>query len=294
MKRRISVPPHRPGFTIHAAVFAAAFLVAGCGGPADRSQNGSASTAPQEFGLSERDLDARIDMTEALIAACMRTQGFEYIALDATTVKAAMTRDKSAPGLSGDDYVRKYGLGITTQFDKPLIVFGAGPENNAYLDRLPPADQTAFRRALWGETPDMNHPRAVEEEDFSTTGGCTRSSAERTYSKTELSGSYLNPGDRLLAQDARMIRAFEKWSECMRTDAFDYATPDDVDADLTERLLAVTKGQDPATLTGSTLDALHQLQDEERAIAAALTACEQTHVEPVQAKIEAELYGVAN
>lgn len=266
-------------------------LGAACGSERGPHAADSASGPPEEFGLSVAELDRRIESTEQLIATCMRDQGFAYVAIDAGTIKKAMGSDKSAPGMSAEEYLSRYGLGITTQSDKPLVVFGAGATNTAYLDGLPPADQVAFKRALWGESPDMNHARALEEEDFSTTGGCTRTAAESAYTTKELTGSYINPADRRIAQDPRMIRALTKWSDCMRSDAFEYATPDDVDADLAERLDAITNGQDPQTLTGSALDELHSLQDEERAVAAALTSCEERFLEPVQASIEAEVYG---
>lgn len=274
------------------ALLLAGGLLSACG---SGDQGGVASGgAPEEFGLTLAMLDKRIESTEQLIATCMRDAGFDYIALDAASVKAAMSSDKSAPGMSSEEYLSRYGLGITTRVDNPLVVFGAGPENAAHLDGLSPADQVAFRRALWGESPEMNHARAIEEEDLSATGGCTRDAAAQTYSTSELSGSYLNPADRLVAQDPRMVTALTTWSECMRADAFLYATPDDVDADLIERFAAITNGQDPSTLTGPGLDQLQALQDEERAIAAAMTACEERVVEPVQAQIENELFGSTN
>ena len=266
-------------------------LGVGCGSERSPRAAEPASGPPEEFGLSVAELDRRIESTEQLIATCMRDQGFAYVAIDAGTIKKAMGSDKSAPGMSAEEYLSRYGLGITTQFDKPLVVFGAGPTNTAYLDGLPPADHVAFTRALWGEAPEMNHARALEEEDFSTTGGCTRTAAESAYTTNELTGSYVNPADRRIAQDPRMITALAKWSDCMRSEAFEYATPDEVDANLAERLDAITSGQDPQALTGSALDDLHALQDEERAVAAALTSCEERFLEPVQATIEAEVYG---
>ena len=44
-------------------------------------------------------------------------------------------------------------------------------------------------------------------------------------------------------------------------------------------------------MTGPALDALHELQGEELAVAEILTTCEEDKIEPVQAAIEAELYG---
>jgi hypothetical protein len=282
------------GFATAAIVTTIASLLAACGG--DSSSTGSTpdstgNGAPEEFGLSLTELAARIEDTEALIATCMTDAGFQYVAVDFVSIKEAMGSDKSAPGLSSEDYVKQFGLGITTQFDKPLVTFGAGPENTAYLDALPASDQVAYRRALWGEATDWNHARALEEEDFSETGGCTRAAAEQTYSANELTSAYVNPADVLVEQDPRMIAALKDWSECMRAEGFEYDNPDQAEVDLRERLDAITQGQDPTTLTGPALDALHELQGEELAIAALLTSCEEDHIEPVQDAVESEIYG---
>jgi hypothetical protein len=270
-----------------------AFLAA-CGSdtPASNGTRDSvADDAPEEFGMSLTDLAARIETTEGLIAQCMTQAGFEYIALDFVTVKAAMDSDQTAPGVPSDDYIKQFGLGITTQFDQPIITFGAGPENTAYLEQLPSSDQAAFKRALWGESPNWNHAHAVEAEDFSETGGCIRSAAEQTYSPDEVSGAYVNPADVLLEKDPRMIAAIKQWSDCMRGEGYQYDNPGQVEDDLRQRLDAILQGQEAAALTGPAIDALNELQGEELAIAAILTSCEEEHIEPVQAAIEAELYG---
>ncbi len=269
-------------------------LTTACGSSAP-SSNGSAANpannAPEEFGLSRTELAARIEKTEGMIAKCMTDAGFQYIALDFVTIKQAMDSDKSTPGASSDDYVKQYGLGITTQFTQPLVEFGAGPQNASYLDGLPPADQVAFKHTLWGESPDWNHAHALEAEDFSQTGGCTRSAAEQTYTPTEISSAYINPADIKIEQDPRMIAAIKKWSDCMRADGYQYDNPTQVEDDLQERLDAILQGQDPTTLTEPALDSLHQLQGEELAIATVLTSCEEDNITPVQDAIEAELYG---
>lgn len=268
------------------------FGLAACGGTSSSSAPDSkGGGAPEEFGLSLTDLTTRIEDTEKAISTCMRDAGFEYVALDFVTVKQAMDSDQSAPGMSSDDFVAQFGLGITTQFDKPLIVFGAGPQNDTYVDGLPESDQVAFKRALWGETPEWNHARALEEEDFSDTGGCTRVAADQLYTPGELSGTYVNPADIRVEQDPRMIDAIAEWSDCMATEGYDYEHPDGVSDDLRQRLDAIAQGQDPATLTGPSLAALEEIQSEELAIAALLTSCEEEHVEPVQEAVEAELYG---
>ena len=276
------------------AILTLALVTVACGSSSPSSEGSAAnavSNAPEEFGLSRTELATRIEKTEGRIAKCMTDAGFQYIALDFVTIKQAMDSDKSAPGVSSDDYVKQYGLGITTQFNQPLVEFGAGPQNASYLEGLPPADQVAFKHTLWGDSPDWNHAYALEAEDFSQTGGCTRSAAEQTYTPTEISSAYVNPADIKIEQDPRMIAAIKKWSDCMRADGYQYDNPSQVETDLQERLDAILQGQDPTTLTGPALDSLHQLQGEELAIAAILTTCEEGNITPVQDAIEAELYG---
>ncbi len=276
------------------AVLLVAAFTAGCGGStkaATTADASSASGAAAEFGLSVADLGARIDTTEKLIATCMTAAGFEYTALDAASVHDAMASDKTAAGVRSEDFIKQFGLGITTQLDKPIVVFGAGPQNMASLNALAAPDQVAYRRTLWGDTPDWNHARAVEEEDFSSTAGCTRTSAEKAYTPTELNGSYVNPNDQLIEQDPRMVAAVTQWSDCMKTAGFAYDAPGQVDEDLQTRLDAITAGEDPRTLTGPAAATLKELQGEELMIAAALTTCEEQHIEPVQAQVETEVFG---
>jgi hypothetical protein len=247
--------------------------------------------APEEFGLSLAELTKRIEETERLIGTCMASDGFQYIAVDFASVKKAMDAGRSVPGLSDEDYVKQFGLGITTQFDNPLVSFGAGPENTTYLKGLPATDQVAFRRALWGEAPDWNHARAIEEEDFSQTGGCTRSAAAQVYKPNELTGTYVNPADKLVEQDPRMIAALKKFGECMREEGYEFDHPDQVSDDLVDRLAVISEGRDPRTLTGSALEKLKALQGEELAVADVLLGCEEDIIEPVQQKVEQEIYG---
>ncbi|MFN0027956.1 MAG: hypothetical protein ACKV2O_12385 [Acidimicrobiales bacterium] len=264
--------------------------LAACGGD-DAGSDETESNVPEEFGLTLAQLATRVEQTEQLIATCMTTAGFDYVAIDFSTVKKAMDSDQSAPGLSDDAYLKQFGMGITTQFDKPIVDFGAGPQNTTSLNGLPQPDQVAFRRALWGEQVEWNHARALEGEDFSQTDGCTRSSAEQTYSPDELTGAYVNPADRAVEQDPRMVAALGAWSECMQDEGYAYDHPDQVEADLRDQLAAIVQGQDPKALTGPSLEALKTLQGEELAIAEVHTSCEENHIEPVQIKIEAELYG---
>ncbi len=275
------------------AVSAALILVSACGGSSsakDSSAGGSAKIGNEEFGLSLQELTTRVEATEKAIGECMTAAGFEYLPADFASIKQAMDSDKTAPGLSDEAYVAQYGYGITTQFDKPLVTFGAGPKNTSILEALAPADQDAYRRELWGEALDWTHVRALEEEDFSETDGCTKEAADKNYSPTELSGSYVNPGDQLVEQDARLIKAIKAWSECVKEGGFTYDHPDQITDDLTDKLEAITQGQDPSTVDSP---ALTELQGEELAVAKVASECEAEHIEEVQATVEAEVYGAA-
>ncbi|XUJ33539.1 hypothetical protein ACQ5SK_38330 [Bradyrhizobium japonicum] len=115
----------------------------------------------EEFGLSPRELVQAIEKTEELIARCMSEQGFKYIAADVDTVRAGMSADKSLPGLSEEEFVNRYGFGVSTFYTglPPQLSTGYSParvglgERNVQIFRkLSPADQAAYNRALFGTT----------------------------------------------------------------------------------------------------------------------------------------------
>ncbi len=71
------------------AAFLAVLMIgiAGCGGGTDDGGNGKKpeQMGTEEFGLSKRELHDACEKVEALIAKCMREQGFEYVAADYQT-----------------------------------------------------------------------------------------------------------------------------------------------------------------------------------------------------------------
>ena len=265
-----------------------------CGGGGSASGNTAGNTpqfGSEEFGLTKDELAAKIDKVEALIGECMASAGFEYVPVDVDQVRAGMNADKSAPGLSDEEFVKQYGYGITTQFDKPGREIGLGKQNVQIYNGLGPSEQSAYDHTLFGDDKEATFAQTLEAEDFSTTGGCTRTAVEKSFTSAELSADYLNPADAAINQDPRMVKAIAKWSDCVRKDGFDYANPDAVEEDLHQRLDAVTQGAPPASLTGSSADALKQLQGEEVAIAGVATKCESDIIDPVSEKIETELFG---
>lgn len=245
----------------------------------------------EEFGLTMRELTSRAEEVESLISQCMAKAGFEYVPVDFTTIRQAMVSDKTAPGLSGGEYLRQYGHGISTQPDKPIVEIGLGEQNRRILDGLAEADAEAYRRTLWGENDDATFAFGLESEDFSRTGGCTREAIEQVFAPEELATTYFNPADALILLDPRAQDAIEAYSACMSEKGFPYSHPDDVDFDLQLRYDTLVQGRDHEELTAAETEALQMLQEEELGVTAASDDCEIRHLEPVLDRIEEEFFG---
>ncbi|MDZ4828545.1 MAG: hypothetical protein SGJ13_19070 [Actinomycetota bacterium] len=270
-----------------------AVAITACGGSGSSGESGTSQSqyGPEEFGLTAEELSARVEQVEGAIATCMTEAGFEYVPVDFVTIKAAMDSDKSVPGLSDEEFIAQYGYGFSTQFDRPIRENGLGEQNVRIFDGLGASDQVAYNRALYGEDPSQTVAVALENEDFSLAGGCTQSAAAKHFTQQELTSTYVNPADALILQDARMVKAVSAWSDCMRDGGYDYANPDDAENYFLEQFDAITQGQEPTTLTGGALDALTQLQGEERAVAKLATDCEDEIIGPVEEQVESEIYG---
>ncbi|MBT8248918.1 MAG: hypothetical protein KJN81_01545 [Acidimicrobiia bacterium] len=249
------------------------------------------SFGTEEFGLSMSELTSRIEDVETYIGTCMAAAGFEYIPVDFSTIRSAMTSDKSAPGLSGSEYRSQFGHGITTQPDKPIVTIGLGDQNRRILDSLSEPDRVAYERTLWGSDLTATFAFALESENFARTGGCTRAAVDEFFSEDETSTTYFNPADAYVLQDLRAVEALTAWSACMADAGFVYRHPDDIDFDLQARYDSITQDRSIKELTAGELDSLHELQDEERAVVAANHPCESSILEPVLDRIEDELLG---
>lgn len=245
----------------------------------------------EEFGLTFEELVARAEGVEVLIGQCMADAGFEYIPLDFATIRTAMTSDKSAPGLSEAEFLAQYGYGITTQFPKPIVALGLGEDNQTVREALSEADRVAYDRTLLGEDHEAVFAYALEAEDFSGTGGCTRHAVEQQFTPEEVLKSYFNPRDALILRDPRVVEAVSNFAACMQDAGYEYRHPDEVEEDLPDRLDAITQGADPTTLTGPALAALAELQAYERAVTPVAFDCEVTHLEPVIDQVDRELSG---
>ncbi len=255
----------------------------------------------EEFGLSPAQLVQAVEKVEALISKCMRGEGFEYVAADYITVRKGMAADKNLPGLSEGEFIGKYGFGVSTLYtgQPPQLATGYSPakvglgERNVQIYKnLSPADQVAYNRALLGENTDATFAVGLETENFSRTGGCTRKAIEQVFEPEQLKATYYNPKDALVNKDPRMKAALRDYAREMRKAGFEYNHPDDVEPDIRVRLAAITNGGTIPVekMSPEQRAALKKLQDYERRVAAKNFELQEEVVDPVQAKIEKELF----
>ena len=134
--------------------------------------------------------------------------------------------------------------------------------------------------------------RRAEQENFSRTGGCTRQAIERVFSPDQLKASYYNPKDALINRDPRMKAALRKFAEAMGAAGFDYDHPDEVETDVKQRLDAIV-GSPPVpvdAMSPDSLSALEELRDYERRVAVKSLELEEKYFEPVEERIEKEMF----
>lgn len=261
----------------------------------------AAGLGSEEFGLSPKQLVEAIEKVEGVISKCMREQGFEYVAADYNTVRRGMDADKTMPGVSEKDFIRKFGFGVSTTYtgEPPQLAVGYSPgkvglgkQNVQIFKNLSPADQVAYNRALFGENTGATFAVSLETENFSLTGGCTRRAVERVFKPEELLPTYYNPKDALMNKDPRMKAALAKYAVEMRKAGFSYTHPDDVELDIRKRLTAITSGGTILVekMTPAQLSALKELQDYERRVAVKNFELTDDLIDPVAEKIEREMF----
>jgi hypothetical protein len=273
------------------ALLAVVLTVSACGG--DQSATGGDGNVPgiKEFGLSEAEFVDHVERTQALIADCMKRAGFEYIPVDVATIEKAQASNRAEPGMTDRQFHERWGYSISTRFDDPVHTIGLGP-NLQIMERLSEADREAYELTLFGPAPDSDFALALDDEDFSSTGGCTREAVSQVFTPEQLEGTYVNPKDVLVEQDPRIIEAQNKWTQCMQDKGYTYKDDQDpIIEDIQQRLDALLGGDDPASLTGERLDALHALQAYEIKVSLADKDCEEAHTDAVFRQVEIEVFG---
>jgi hypothetical protein len=269
-------------------------------GAASGAENRKAE-GTEEFGLSPKQLVESVEKVEGVISTCMREQGFAYVAVDYNTVRKGMAADKTLPGVTEEDFINKYGFGVSTLYtgQPPQLADGYSPGKVALGERnvenykkLSAADQVAYNRALFGEDASATFAVGLETENFSRTGGCTRKAVEQVFPPEQVKSTFYNQKDALINKDQRMKSALGFYSREMNKAGFKYNHPDEVEADVRERLAALTTG---GTVLVSKMSpeqraAFKELQDYERRVAAKNFKLQKEVIEPVEERILEEMF----
>jgi hypothetical protein len=288
--------------TLSAVVAVTAACGGGGGGEGDRNRATAAQKPPakgklpgiEAMGLTEKQFAEHVEAVESRVADCMSKAGFDYVPVDVETVRLAMQAVRVEPGYTRETYKKRWGYGVTTRFDNRVKEIGLGP-NLQTLRSLSPADREAYERTLYGEEPDETFAFAFDEEDFSSTGGCTRKAVSQVFTKEQVRGDYVNPKDILIDEDPRIVAAEEAWLKCMKDlgweTGYDYADQDDIMAEFEKRFEKLVGDDDPRTLTGPRLQQLKEMQREEIAISLADLKCQIRHTDHVYRQVETEVIG---
>lgn len=260
-----------------------------------------AGVGAEEFGMTQKQLVEAVERTEALISKCMREQGFEYYAADYNTVHAGMKADKKMPGLNEQEFINKYGYGVSTMYSgqPPQLATGYSParvglgeRNVQFFKGLPAVDQVAYNRSLLGENASVTFAIALETENLSQCGGCTRKAIEQVFRPEHMKPSYLNPQITFIHNDPRMKAALRKYAADMKKAGFDYTHPEEVEPDIRTRLAALTaNGAVPLDKMSEEQRAqLKKLQDHERRVAAKDFKLQEELIVPVEERIQQEMF----
>lgn len=264
---------------------AAAVLLAACGG-GGAGKDPEPRSLDEQVGIDPATSAGRERRAETEVQACMKAQGFEYVAVDPAGRRAALV---SSTGLTETQFAAQFGAGITTLFERRREHAASGP-NQSIRAALDPSERAAYDRALSGDNLDATLVDAVESGDFSRLGGCTARGADTAYGGKELLTSLvagLDEVDARILADPAMVQAVTAWSACMRKKGYELGSPDEVDVVLKRKLAAIV-GSEPLTATDPGAPPAYDqatfkaLQKEEVRMVTDGHACEEKHVTTVE------------
>ena len=250
-----------------------------------------ASPVASAFGLDKKSLQARQLKVEAIVATCMKQQGFDYVPLDPTALVVGQQGQTVVAGLSEDEFRTQYGYGISTLYDaKPSAGVGAPTANPNIKIRasLGTADQAAYDKVLNGGNSDGTFASAVSQGDFGMLGGCNKTAAIKVFGGADVLTtltSALDELDKRVAADPAVVKATKLYQDCLAAAGFKYANADEIDKVLHEKLTAIV-GSKPGN-TNYDKAALAALQQEEIRLAGVEDACDQKTKVPVELKVAA-------
>jgi hypothetical protein len=251
MRRQILLP---------AVLLATASTLVACSGGGDGDVLVAAADRPQSPIEEFFDLPTGFDddqqekfaeqarLVEEEVRDCMVAQGFEYTpTTQPTSVLPADQEFRDAMELPPEEFVERYGLGITT-FASSGSVEGGGfgeevlPDpNEARVQEMDQAEQDAYYRALYGDFEDQPEwdPALSEEENQQRMDdyyenreptGCQEiawaeleEESQGQYAVYEEYADELEQMWQQIEADPRIAEFEQEWAECMSEAGYDFA-----------------------------------------------------------------------
>jgi hypothetical protein len=269
--------------------------ITACGGQSDaKGSQKPKGDVEQQIGFDDQAMRVRQARIQNAIRDCMKAQGFDYVPVDPAAQIAAVT---GSSRLTDVDFTKQFGYGIST-------FWGRGGQqadpNTQYRNSLTPADRAAYSHALYGENDGATVDEALDTGDFSKLGGCTLTATKKVFGGTQVLTqlqSKLDDLDERINADQRMVKALEKWTNCMAAAGYRFEEPDDIDSSLMKRMERIVGPLPGKFATGPAGGgklpaydhaALAALNRDEVAIARQDLACEQKDITPVESVIRPE------
>jgi len=263
----------------------------------------SASSPIGEFfdGGFDEALAEYTTRVEETIVLCMAQQGFEFAVSANGRANEVEQRQNE---LTRREWTAEYGFGISTSFDSIAQDQASEPNAEIFFSMSP------SEREIWAQTLSGGDLGDATGGDFTSRPledqGCIgealiQTGGQEAIEGLETFGSAYEEGEAAIYDTREMVEALDAWSRCMSEAGFvEFSELDDPEEDIAQRLEVVTapmsaaldglsdeEGQ--ALIAGESLDledlpgldvqALRDLQDEERALALVDLDCYEAEVQ---------------
>lgn len=220
--------------------------VAACGGKDDGTSPAASpavrSPLAELLGYSTDPADQAAELqryieqerkVQQAIVACMKQEGFDYVAQDPAAFMGSSGFDEDI-AFDSKEWAEKYGFGMSTTFGSegfgsPGVTPPTDP-NQAYVESLSEAERAAYDKALYGEMPTFD-PTSADTTAMASfePSGCD-GEARRSTDVTQ--AFYSEFGDEMqeiyegIQNDPAIVAAIEQWTSCMAKAGYEYDTPD--------------------------------------------------------------------
>lgn len=240
---------------------------------------------------------------EEAIVVCMAEQGFRFAVSENGRVNEIEARQNE---LTTREWTAQYGFGISTSFDSIARNQTSDPNVEIFFS------MSESEREVWSQTLSGGDIGAALGGDFGSRPledqGCIGQALIDTGGQEAIEGlstfgDIYEEGEAALFDTREMVEASDAWARCMSEAGFlNYANLDDPEDEISERLGVVTAPlsaaidnlsdeEGEALISGESLDledlpdldvqALRDLQDDERALALADLDCYEAEVQAI-------------